>query len=538
MAIVAASLNLDAINALIHVTDTTDYVGQALDPTLAQGFISIYGVALYDNIGGVTPDILPAIDTTNTSVIDLPLDSDGNPANGQYILTYVVLYDTGGPAEATYSFSQTFTLDYTPPTISIETEQSCTASTLRSTDATNYGTATITLRVHTITPPTVGPPPTYAPYPTQTVAGNINTYTGISTGTWQASIVSTINQVFEAGFDLDITIGGLVAVDISCDTALCTITCCLYTLRADAIALERRSGVNNPYVQQAWAKINEVEQLIVFYLLAERCGNTTKTAFYLTEIQRVSGCDENCSCSSGQIIPIIPASPTGTTYNVDSPLGTIDVVTEVTGNLTTFHIEVSEAIIDIINNFQNTDITSVDGSVTITSNTVGILTTFDLSVNASASNSNRMYIKARIYHNPAWATPGQNQWLIETFEYQNTGIALQNPVYGLGQNNPNVLTDTAVIGVSNFWATGVPVDSIFTPQSNVIKYIDTTDGVDYTIIKSVEAEIYSFEDDGTFIIRLWNPSKSGQPLLLSDLDVDLEYWLQISIHADDAIVIP
>jgi len=530
MATVSAALNLDVINGLVVVEDTTDYVGQGLDPALAQGFISIYGVVLYDNIGGVTPDILPDIDVFNTSTINLPLDSDGNAAQGNYVLTYVVIYD----GDITYTFSKTFTLQYEPPEIAIEATYSCTSSTLTSTDITNYGTATIS-RVHTITPPTLGPAPTFAPYPPQTVAGNINTYSGITTGLWQCTVVTDITVAFADDFTLTQTLGGEEPVDITCDTALCKITCCLFNLRSDAVAMERRSGVNNPYVQQLNAKISEVEQLITFYLLAERCGSTTKTAYYLAEIKRVSGCDDTCDCSGGGTIPIIPASGNTGTYNVDSPNLTIDVVTEIVGNLTTFHIEVSDTIIDIINNFFNTNITSTDGSVTITKTTVGILNTFDLSVTAGSLSSNRYYGLVRIYHNPAWATPGQPQWLCSILDEQMKATIFQTPTIGFGNNNPNTLADFAVLGVSNFWATGVPADSSYTCQTNIMLY---TTGIDYSSIKTTESEIYSFSltsDD--FIARLWNPSKAGAPLKLSDLDVTIDYYLQISIHADDGIIL-
>jgi len=529
--VVSAALELNVIDGLIVVEDTTDYAGQGLDITLAVGRISVYGVALYDNLGGITPDIVPNSSVYNTSTIDLPLDSDGNAEQGEYILTYVVLYN----GVTTYTFNKTFTLEYTPPEVSIDTTYSCTASTLTSTDVTNYGTASID-RVHTITPPALGPAPTFAPYPAQTVTGNINTYSGITTGTWQASVVTDITVTFDADFTLVQTIGGENTIEIACDTALCRITCCLYTMRARAQASLRHKGPNNPYYQDLANQINEVEQLIVYYLLAEKCGNSTKTAYYLSEIQRVSGCDDSCDCSGGGTIPIIPASGSTGTYNVDSPNGTIDVTTEIVGNLTTFHIEVSETIIDIINNFYNTVVTSDDGSVTVVATTVGQVTTYDLSVNASSANSNRYYGLVRIYHNPAWATPGQPQWLIGITDEQMTGITFQTPTIGFGNTVPNALTDFAVIGVSDFWATGVPANSEFTCQANIMSY---TDGSDISYVKDTEAEIFIFDfTTATFTARLWNPSKSGAPLVLSDLDTTIDYYLQISIHADDAIVIP
>lgn len=529
MATVSAAIELDVTNGLIIVEDTTDYAGQGLDPAFAAGYISIYGVALYDNIGGVTPDILPASSLFNTSTIPLPLDTEGNAKQGEYILTYVVIDDEDGTQ--TFTFSKTFTLEYTPPAICIDATYSCTSSTLTSTDVTNYGNAVIT-RVHTITPPAIGIAPTFAPYPPQTVSGNINVYSGITTGVWQCSIVTDITVTFASDFTLLQTVGGEKAIDITCDTALCKITCCLYKLRASAASLLRTNGANNPYYQNLANQINEVEQLVVFFLLAEKCGDATKLAYYLAEIKRVSGCDDTCDCSGGGNVPIIASTANTGTYNVDSPDNSIDVVTEIVGNLTTFHIEVSQDIQNIINNFYNAVVTSADGSVTVTTTTVGNVNTYDLSVDVATGGSNRYYALGRIYHNPAWATPGQPQWLFEATQEQITGNVFKTPTYGFGNHNPNVLTDFCVLGISAFWIT--PAVNKFTAQSNVMKY---TNGSDISFVKSCEAEVFYYDfTTGTITVRLWNPSKSGAPLLLSDLDTSLEYFIQISIHADDAII--
>lgn len=525
-----AWLLIDGVHDKLTVTDATDYVGLGLDPSLALGYIKFTGATLYDNLGGGTPDIDNGVSPDNTSDIPLPRETDGSIKNGTYYLTYQVIYN-GVEADG-FTYERPFVLDYTSPIVQITLDVDCTNSRLTSRDVTVYpATCELESRVHTIQPPVL------SGLSNQVTSAASNVYQGITTGPWQSAVESTILTRFEPPtvFLLEETIRGFQIPEggvITCDTTLCKVLCCLIEIKQQRETARCDYGVNNPTYIALDNKVKAITENITYFYAAERCADTVKAALFLSEIKRVSGCSDNCNCSAGKIIPIVATPGTTQNFAVDSPDLSIDVTSDVVGNLTTFHVEVAQDIIDSIKTY----VVAAGTNITVSSATVGTTTTFTVNApNATGTPSNRYYTRGKIAWNPSWATPGQPLYLFTADELQKTGIAFKTPTYGLGTSPPALAGQIVVIGVSAFWATGVPAASKFTCQANIMQY---NTGSDFTILKNVECEIFKISTStDAFTIRLVDPSKSNAPLTFGDLNTAQVYYLQISIHADDAIVV-
>ena len=347
MATIQAQLLFDEINSVIVVKDTTDYVAQGIDPANVKGYIQISGTTTYNNIGGATPDIDPAIAQENNIPIPLPLGDDGRTKQGAYTLRYVVqqtlLPITDPPVIAESEFTVTVNNTYKAPEICLEQDWNCTNSTFTSEDVTQYPVnISITTTVHKILPP-LG-----SNKVEQTVNLLTNIYLGITTGTWQSYIKNTITVTLQPGVyilqDLEAT---KTTKDITCDTSLCKILCCINDIYAEAEAAECKSGA---YVSPHIIKKQKLAtEYLIRFLAAERCGNQELASQLLKELKAKTGCNDDCKCNGSQPMAIIPQATAGMMFIVDSPNNTINVTATQQGNTITYHLELPAAIVAIIN---------------------------------------------------------------------------------------------------------------------------------------------------------------------------------------------
>jgi len=538
----AVILRLDKINSVITVADNTDYAAQGIDfgsgDTIG-GYIKITlndgtGVStIYDNpTSSGVPDIDPDVSPDNTIPISLPLNADGTLKTGEYTLIYTIdVHIESVVDDYESSLTQTIIYDYALPEICLSKELKCATSQLASQDITDYGIyLTSITRAHTLYPPAASGKANY------TANLSLIVYTNIVTKTWTQECKSTCVFLYEGWFEVYAELAGSNEIVVECATDICNIKCCI----DKRVRAYKDAKCSNPakaqkdydnYIMPAMLAFNQ-------FLLANYCGNQTGAASKLAEIKAILGCSGECNdCGTDEPTSVIPTSPPQQiTYVVDSPDNSIEVTSETVGDVVTYHIEVSATLQDIINNLNPVNVVSTDNSVTITTSIIAGVLTYNLSVgSASSLNSNRYYARLRIYHNPAYATPGQPQYLLETEKLQMTGLALKLPTLFLGPSGPNTLLQAVVIGVSDFFAGAVDPESMYVAQANIMEYGAT----DVTTIKACEAEILTFDlTQPAFAVRLWNPSKAGTPILFGDLDTTKDLYLQLSIHADDAIVIP
>jgi hypothetical protein len=224
------------------------------------------------------------------------------------------------------------------------------SATVTGRDETDYGIAETSI----VRENNLYPPPALAPVQggTQPVfIYNGGTY-AMWTGTWTHEVKSTITFTIVTNFTLLVQLIETVEFQVDCDTTMCKIRCCIEKVgKRWAIAIKKNPVEANFIFQN---QISQIVWLVQQWVMARECGNVDDMAKYLAEIKEVSGCKGNCSGCSGDepqlIVPII-AGGSGQTVIVDSPTGTVTVTPQVVGTTTTYHLEVAQWILNIINNW-------------------------------------------------------------------------------------------------------------------------------------------------------------------------------------------
>lgn len=528
--IIKSTFNL--VTKTIDIEDITDYTALGVNNALAFGFLKIEynvgsgNVVLYNNLGGVTPDIDLSV-TTDATPILYPLDSNGNPLPAQYTITYN--YINNDPL-LDYDFTKTFTYTYefTAPEICISGQVNCLTSTIKSTDLTDYNSvayATLQLlsRTHTLYPP-----PTSG-LPTTSNSLNVLTVSPVYTTTWTSEIVSEVTYLKNDGLYIFAELSGTKEIEVVCDVTLSKILCCLYQVD---------KNYNNYLCKNPVKATNYAETVViptwrylVLYLAAITAGNATKAADAYAKVLEYSGCDD-CDCTD-DVTLVVPSSGGGganQTYSVTSPDNSIDVVTVVVGSNTEFQIQVSPSITNIINNLGNA-ISVVSG---------------DAYINVVASGSNPKVFTV------TWSGPPpheeqliQKQFAITLLggtpyldlvvtEINNVGpdvaplphsVEIGNVPVGTNQS-----TDLAQIKVSGFLAAGAPKNYI--AQANIIKR--NTGGTPNNFsVSQCQAEVFwndSPSVTGECYIRFIN-STTGFPITnLQLLGIQFSNELQVALN--------
>lgn len=507
---------LDEISGFVNVVDTTDYIAQGIDPLYAFGYIAITGATNYNNLSGTSPDIKPDVSNTNIIPIPLPLGSDGHVAAGTYNFTYKVLYNNVDPQDvATFTFTKV--VDYTVPDVCIKHDWNCTNSTFTSEETTKYpANITVLNRVHTIEPP-LG-----SNKPTLTNNLTVNVYLLITTGTWQSYIKNTLLVTLgDSWYVQQYAEATRTTADVTCDTNLCKIVCCLMDIDEEVRIAECENGKYiSPLLKQRAA--NAHIRVIEFFM-AERCGNTELAAEIVEKLKKESGCKDDCKCNSGQPIPIIPLQGIGQSIAVDSPDGTITVTPEVIGNILYYHIGLSQSIINIINNFTPITVQVDPGSVgIITVNPVdGNPKIFYIGFSGDLWNEAVLKDNIHIVQNatpPGYVTITQTD--IEVSQYATNNLYMKTPAnwqaVAYPNGNSNIATDIACVKFSGWRDTAgadkeyhVLVDMI-TEKGTILPTLND--------VKSIAIETMADESpnaDNTYL-RFYSPV-DGHPLQWTEI---------------------
>jgi len=261
---------------------------------------------------------------------------------------------------------------------------------------------------------------------------------------------------------------------------------------------------------------------LTLFLAAQSAGNYDKMTSEYQKILDASHCTEDCGCNSSQptIVQILGSGGGGgggSIYVVDSPSNNISVTSEVVGNTTTYHLNLSSALLTAISNIrQYTASTTTPAYINVTT-TSGNPTNFRVNWVGGAlpvGGVQRLFIG--MIKNNSTPTP-----------YYNAASAIINN-YGNGLNTTNTIfvgsavgasSEVALIQITGFlnntiYPNGTLLNTHVTLNAKSNSVPSFTDNVNL----GVEMLWYDKLDPyGKIILRFVNPV-TGNPYTLGDLD--------------------
>lgn len=444
----------DRINGHIVIQDLTDYAGQGvnLGTSPAEGFLKVeYNTGsgwniIYNNYAGPTPDINPPNNYVNQVDINIPL-SNGLPLVATYRVSYLV--NITGPIELSASTQVEYEYYFKDPEICLQTTVDCQCSKLTSVDVTNYQVAYATVnsitRAHTLYPP---PASGWSPLTLNVVTV---VYTPIVTNTWTSELISTVSYVQDNGLYVTVELSGSKEVNVVCDTNLGKILCCLTQIDKTYNAYLCKSPVKaenyaQTVVQPTW-------HYITLFLAAQTAGDQTKAATAYQNILDYSGCGD-CKCNDAPALVTGCGSGSGggssMVYAVESQDGSIDVTQSVLGNTTTFNVEVSSALQNIINNLGNAiDVVGAAPDITVTS-AGSNPKVYTVAYSGPEVHTNQIIQKQLIIQPPSGSPGNFMDLVVNEIANQGPNVATPPHTYKLGFTSPNLSTDLALIYISGF----------------------------------------------------------------------------------------
>lgn len=411
----STEFKLNLTPKIMTFTDTTDYPGQSVNPSDAKGCLTITGPTgtIYNNTNFGTPDILPG--TTDFFDRNLPLNNSSEVVQGNYTIQYRVRVDnvltasitgtsqitvfgfdateffpsgtlfqiTSGLSIGTYTVASSafigtdtiitinetvivepgvdllvftyttnnfnYTYCYGSPIVVIEPEVDCDCSKIVSRDLTNYniqacGTTlqpTSLSRVHTVSSPEGANGLPVAP----DVVSNLATVTvtPIWTKTWTTSIETTLTYTLPTGLLVTLTVFGQDEYDVDCSEGLCCVYSCMANLRN---TYERFLTTNPSRAVEFFPSLFKMTTSWMLYSVAHTCGDFANKRKYLEEIINIAK-SANCECcnGSGDLVPveIVPlcgavSGGLGGTYVVTTCGNGITVSSNTVGTTTTYQV--------------------------------------------------------------------------------------------------------------------------------------------------------------------------------------------------------
>lgn len=501
------------------VTDTTDYypigpidildVSCTIDCTFSDGTTTTAfytgDVALFD--------IVPNTSRTSINTINLPLDADGEILLGQYTVTVNYFDNTIIPPDPFPNGSpqRTYNFQCPCPEPEFQITVDCGNSTVKVEDVTDYGSnATITARVLKVYPPPVLNLPPY------TTSAESITVSGIFTKTWTAEVITDVTYTFPDGSTLLKQIVGVQEFDVECDNDICKILCCISNLKKTYERLECK----NPTAAQTFFddKLKPLLLASTLYQMYSRCGDSTKAAELLADIKNITGCTDDCAgCNADDDSPIeiIPSTASDSVTVVDSPNNSIAITSTTVGSTTTYHLQVSSAIQNLLTTIRNVTVTtSTPSYLAIVTTTGGINVNYAVNwVGTIPAPVQRFQARIEIILNTNGVT--FDYFRIDPTVIANIGAAFQpsgSVQWKLGQNIPNVFNDIATIEIKNF---------LITPATPYIVHAQVMNSTYSNLpngISQIACEV-QWHDPGSddVILRLIDPV-TGQPWRLFELE--------------------
>jgi len=350
-------------------TDTTDYnaLGWVTGIANRVGWFTISFPNGNSYSGSQTNFDLGNNQTINNS-ISIPQDANGNWLQGTYTFT-LNLFTTETVANP-ISVS-TITYKYCPPfkfglgdegTISTQTD--CFQYRLGVTDKTNYGTPTTKTELITLYPPQ----PLIDNSTATVVTSNSSSllYVFGYTGTYVATVDTLVTYV-----NGNVTVSGRVTADkeisVQCSLNICNLIAC-YNDKLRKLTHQISKG---GYLESVDNALKTDMLMASFYLLAYKenaaCGNYDRATDDYNKLAKVLNCDCNCGDKNKISDDIRLVNPNFDTtiaqvYNVIGQ-GSITVTSNTVGNTTTFTVSLSQVLINLINS-NASSITTIEGDIT------------------------------------------------------------------------------------------------------------------------------------------------------------------------------
>ena len=348
--------------------DTTDYAGQGValaDVTGVLKVVSPDGLTSYNNLGNHgAPDIDPDVSLINTITITLPLDGNGNPQQGDHVITYEVQDTSGAPFEITNV--KTLDLQYVSPVVDLDMIVNCSTPLLTSTDNTPYtvsGVDPVIVRDHQIL------------YPASTgTAPVVGTSKVLSTAVFftianqdlqhSSSLVSTLTYTFASDFIVTDSISGNGFIDVNCDAQLCDIYCCLraqYDRYLDSLL------TNTTQAEREFRTWDEMVGIAHQIDIAQECGKGDDVSALVSRLLKLGNCEPGCGCDDGEPQLVVGLGGGTGVVVVDSGGTPVIVVPVINGNTTTYTVSLASAFVDKVNNSFNSTVTAgTDVTITTT----------------------------------------------------------------------------------------------------------------------------------------------------------------------------
>jgi hypothetical protein len=348
-------------------TDTTNY---ATDPDTAgwnvANVIGWFNIS-YPNgngyIGSQSNPDLVGNGTDNT--IPIPQDANGVWLNGTY--TFILnLFET----VLLQQVQATITYKYCPPFKfglgdegTIATTTDCFQYRLNVLDKTNYGTPTTKTQLITLFPPQ----PLIDNGDATVVTSNSSSllYVFGYTGTYVATTDTLVTYV-----QGNVTVSGRVTADkeisVQCSLNICNLIACYNDKLRKLTSQIARGG----YLESVDNALKTDMLLASFYLLAYKenaaCGNYDRATDDYNKLAKVLNCDCNCGDKNAISDDIRLVNPNFNTniaqiYNVIGQ-GSVVVTSNTVGTTTTFTVSLSQSLINTING-NTSDIITLQGDV-------------------------------------------------------------------------------------------------------------------------------------------------------------------------------
>jgi hypothetical protein len=415
--------------------------------------------------------------------------------------------------QAVYSKTQTVTFVNSIPAISIEVETDCFCGLLKSIDKTNYGTATILSRTHTVMYPA-------ALQIADIVSSNATvTVTPIYTKTWTTKIESDISIDLGGGNTIQATIVGSQDTKVDCDLTLCEISCCVIAMNNRY--LDARIS-NPPLAAKYFADLTRVMQLIEMFQMATACGQNNVAQDALNEIKKVGNCQDTCRCDDDQPQIVVPLCSSGANcVNVTAGTGVV-VNTTFANNCYTYQISISPSVMQMINAATPTSLTAGTG-ISVSSAVIGGVTVWTITNTAPYVEQNRLEFLSRIQYTSAptavnitnsnYLKSGSN--MNATATVANTTIATAN---GANKNNVFKVSAFQVANNNNYKVTIEPV---------LLVYVNAGagDAINAVSAQPLELDIIS-KSSGEFTFRFTNekdlPLTNNSMTFTTDIIVNIK----------------
>lgn len=360
----------------IRVTDTTDWVGQGVNPADVEIGIGItapdghpYRLDTVPQTGNIHPAIQDWME------FPLPTDVAGLIQTGDYIVSFHAV-SAVGPIDQTDTSTHNLCTDF--PALCLTPTVDCLRLVVSITDATGWEAAGWTVNSRSM----------ILQYPSVTYHANI-TGSGptISTsgepiwaGTWTGTVTVSVTKD-----NYTVSITTVKQFDVSCNFDGCRLLCLLEAKYAEYTKAKARgdSRLAGDYLKdfQEMAALSQTIQMSI------GCGDDTLLNTLISQFKIIAtGSDsDNCDCCDNcseprELVPIWGGG--GTMW---TPIAGSNIT--ITAGVNTYTFAVSAAFANLVASLYNTEVISSDGSLDITSSTVGITKTFDALVRVPAPDT-------------------------------------------------------------------------------------------------------------------------------------------------------